>query len=328
MLQKFFSLVLLVSLAPVVLAETVDTPYGKSSIDLPLHKVPNAPVYYLVGKSGVPGTENEGMTSNAGFVVTEKGVLVYDSLGTPVLGYRLLQAIRQVTQKPVVIVVAGHYHADHIYGLQAFREHTKAVIWAQQDSRLYLESANARQRLQQRQEALFPWVDETTYIVRPDHTFKDRHSFQMGDTDIELIHAGPAHSPDDTIMVVKKYGVIFSGDLIFGGRLPFLQGDEVNTRNWLKGLDYLQQLKPRPRFIVPGHGSADANPIKAIRFTRGYIDFLRTNMGKAVDDLTDFETAYKQTDWSSYKTVPTFRAANHGNAYQVYLEMEKELLNQ
>lgn len=325
---KTITCTLLLLLSTAIQAETVNTPYGKSDIDFPLHKVPDAPVYYVIGKSGVPGAENEGMTSNAGFVVTDKGVLVYDSLGTPVLGYRLLQAIRKVTDKPVAIVVAGHYHADHIYGLQAFREHTKAVIWAQQSSRLYIESPNAEQRLQQRREALFPWVDESTYIVKPDHTFGERHTFHMGNTDIELIHAGPAHSPDDTIMVVRKYGVIFSGDLIYGGRLPFLQGDEVNTRNWLKGLKYLQQLKPRPRFVIPGHGSADANPIKAIRFTRGYIDFLRSRMGEAVNNLDDFETAYQKTDWSRYKNVPTFRAANHGNAYQVYLEMEKELLNQ
>jgi glyoxylase-like metal-dependent hydrolase (beta-lactamase superfamily II) len=302
----------------------VNTPYGESEIPFELHKVENAPVYYVIGQSGVPGAANEGMTSNAGFVVTQKGVVVYDALGTPVLGYRLLHAIRSVTDKPVVIVVAGHYHADHVYGLQAFREHTKAVIWAEKSAYQYIESPDATLRLNQRRDALFPWVDEKTYLVKPDKTFIGKKEFDMGDTKIELIHAGPAHAPDDLIMVVRKYGVLFSGDLIFGGRLPFLGGESVSTKNWLEGLKYLQSLKPEPRFVIPGHGTASEDPARDIMFTRGYIEFLRKNMGNAVKELDTFDEAYSNTDWSAYKDVPTFEAANRGNAYQVFLEMESE----
>ncbi|MGD8782911.1 MAG: MBL fold metallo-hydrolase [Thioalkalispiraceae bacterium] len=309
---------------PSVADERVKTPYGESTIEFNLQKVPDAPVYYIKGMSGVPGAENEGLTANAGFVVTQKGVVVYDSLGTPVLGYRLLQAIRKVTDKKVKLVVIGHYHADHAYGLQAFREHTDAAIWAQRDASLYYDSPGASQRLAQRREALFPWVDETTYLVKPDKTFIDKTEFDMGDTMIQLIHAGPAHAPDDTIMIVKKYGVLFSGDLIFSGRLPFLGGEEVNTKNWLSALEYLQQMKPEPRFVIPGHGSADSNPTAAIRFTKNYIEFLREELGKAVENLTQFQEAYSQIDWSQYQDVPTFNAANKGNAYQVFLEMESE----
>jgi len=325
-LRNWFAAVLILLTPPLLAAtNTVQTPYGDSDISFDIQQVPNAPVYYVIGQSGVPGAENQGMTSNAGFVVTDKGVVVYDALGTPVLGYRLLQAIRKVTDRQIKLVIAGHYHADHVYGLQAFREHTDATIWAQQLAYEYIDSAGARQRLAQRREALFPWVDEKTYLVKPDKTFKDRHEFDMGDTKIELIHAGPAHSPDDTIMVVKKYGVVFSGDLIYGGRLPFLGGDEVDTGNWLHGLTYLQQLEPKPRFVIPGHGNADANPQQAINFTRNYIQFLRDRMGQAAENLTTFEEAYSHTDWSKYKNVPTFDAANRTNAYQVFLEMQAKL---
>jgi glyoxylase-like metal-dependent hydrolase (beta-lactamase superfamily II) len=305
-------------------AAPVETPYGESRIAMALHKVKDAPVYYVIGRSGVPGADNEGFTSNAGFVVTEKGVVVYDALGTPALGYRLLQKIREVTNKPVALVVAGHYHADHVYGLQAFREHSKAVVWAHESSSRYIDAADAKTRMAQRRQALFPWVDEDTYLVSPDKTFDKRHSFNMGDTRVELIQAGPAHAPDDTIMVVHKYAVVFSGDLIFGGRLPFLGGDEVNTRHWLEGLKYLQSLRPRPKFVIPGHGEADANPRQSIAFTRDYIEFLRQKMGQAVNELMMFDSAYENTDWSKYEDVPTFDAANRGNAYQVYLEMEAE----
>ena len=63
--------------SPANSAETVMTPYGESSIEFTVHKVADAPVYYVIGQSGVPGAENQGMTSNAGFVVTKKGVRQY-----------------------------------------------------------------------------------------------------------------------------------------------------------------------------------------------------------------------------------------------------------
>lgn len=317
---------------PLLAAEPVATPYGEVSLPMELHQVPDAPVYYLVGLSGVPGAENEGHTSNAGFVVTDAGVVVFDALGTPALGYRMLQRIREVTDQPIERIIVSHYHADHIYGLQAFEEHAgDPPVWAQQLALGYVggstdsQGEDAERRLAQRREALFPWVDEDTYVVAPDRTFEQRQSFDMGNTRIELLHAGPAHAPDDTIMVVHGHRIVFSGDLIFGGRLPFLGGEEVNTKNWLAGLEYLQSLEPAPAFVIPGHGRPDADPAESIAFTRGYLEFLRREMGRAVENLTGFDTAYARTDWSSYRDVPTFDAANRGNAYQVFMEMEGEL---
>ena len=113
-------------------AEEVLTPYGPVSLPFQLHKVADAPVYYVIGLSGVPDAENEGHTSNAGFVVTDDGVVVFDALGTPALGYRLLQRIREVTEQPIAHIVVSHYHADHIYGLQAFKQHAgDPPVWAQ-----------------------------------------------------------------------------------------------------------------------------------------------------------------------------------------------------
>jgi len=262
------------------------------------------------------------MTSNAGFVVSQKGVVVYDTLGTPGLGYRLLEEIRARTSKPVSVVAVGHYHADHIYGLQAFKEHTKAVVWAQADSADYVNDPAAEQRLAQRRLALDPWVDEKTHVVKPDRTFQKTHTFDMGDMHIELVHLGPAHAPDDSIMIIKEAGVVFTGDLIFDGRLPFLASD-VNTENWVARLDYLRSLKPAPRFIIPGHGEASANALAAIAFTRDSLTYLRDKMGRAAADFIPFDEAYAATDWSRYEKLPAFSGANRSNAYQVYLEMER-----
>jgi glyoxylase-like metal-dependent hydrolase (beta-lactamase superfamily II) len=297
-------------------------PYFDVTVPFALKRVPNSNVYYVIGQSGVPGSNNQGFTSNAGFVVTAKGVVVYDALGTPALGYKLLEAIRSVTNKPVAIIVAGHYHADHIYGLQAFKEHTKGQVWAQENAYGYINDPHAEQRLAQRRQALYPWVDEKTVVVKPDHTFRDRHRFDMGDTHLELLYAGPAHSPDDTMMIVEEAGIVFSGDLIFDGRLPFVGTEQVNTKNWVDQLTRLQAMKPGPRFIIPGHGQATADASRAIQVTKNYLLYLRKTMGAAAEDLIPFEEAYEKTDWSKYQNLPTFKATNRVNAYQVYLEMQ------
>jgi glyoxylase-like metal-dependent hydrolase (beta-lactamase superfamily II) len=311
------------------IAEPVSTPYGPVSLPFRLHKVPDAPIYYVIGLSGVPDAANEGHTSNAGFVVTPDGVVVFDALGTPALGYRLLQRIREVTELPIERIIISHYHADHIYGLQAFKEHAgDPPVWAQQLALGYAggsaasQGEDARRRLEQRREALFPWVNEDTYIVTPDVTFDDQLSFSVGGIDFEVKHLGPAHAPGDSIMLVKDYRTLFSGDVIYKGRIPFLNSPQTDIDRWLNGLDLLSTMKPTPEFVIPGHGEMDMNVNNAVTATADYIQFIRNAMSDAVSDFIPFDQAYKNTDWSKYQNMPAFDHSNRGNAYRIYLEME------
>ena len=310
-----------------------EPPYAQVTLPFKLHQVPGAPVYYIIGKSGVPDSVNQGHTSNAGFVVTDEGVVVYDALGTPALGYRLIERIREVTDKPIKYLIVSHYHADHIYGLQAFEQHAgKPKIIAQTLALGYLNGNRASQgeagdlRLEQRRQALFPWVDEKTYLVAPSDTFDKNYDFTLGGLNFEIRHLGPAHAPGDSIMLVKELGVLFSGDVIYKGRIPFLDSPQTDSKRWLAGLDYLAKLRPAPRFIIPGHGEAEQDVGQALSFTKTYIEYVRTNMKKAVDNFIEFEQAYAGTDWSRYANMPAFKASNKGNAYRVYLELESESL--
>ena len=297
-----------------------DVPYAESDIPMELQKAAED-VYFVIGRNGVPDADNQGFMSNAGFAVTEDGVVVYDALGTPSLGWKLLSKIRSVTDKPITHVVVGHYHADHIYGLQVFKDHTDATIWAQKRYAQYFEGEGAERRLKQRRQALFPWVDENTRVVRPDETFGERKTFEMGDKRIELVHVGPAHAPDDTMMIVHGPDVVFSGDILFDGRIPFI-GDNVDSQNWLDGVDRVAKMDPPPSMIIPGHGSAEADATRAIEFMRGYITKLRETMGNAVDKLQPFESAYGNVDWSEYEGLPAYEATHRRNAYNVYLELQ------
>ncbi len=300
--------------------------YPPLPVPLVIEQVPGAPIYYSIGSPGIPEHANEGNTSNAGFVVTPDGVVVFDALGTPSLGWNLLQAIRGVTAAAVRYNVVSHYHADHIYGLQAFKDHTSSIVIAQERAAEYSEDdetagERANQRLDQRRQALAPWVDATTRVVKPDITFHDRATIFLGGKRFTLIYAGPAHSASDSMMLVEPDGVLFAGDVVQSGRIPFMNADDVDTKNWLHSLD--EVLKLDPKFIIPGHGRPSLDPAAAIAFTRDYITYVRAAMGRATADWVDFDTAYAATDWSKYKDVPAFETNNRGNAYRVYLEIER-----
>jgi glyoxylase-like metal-dependent hydrolase (beta-lactamase superfamily II) len=243
----------------------------------------------------------------------------------------LLQRIREVTDKPVERVLVSHYHADHIYGLQAFKEHGgDPPVWAQVLAQGYVggnrasQGEDARRRLEQRREALFPWVDEHTRLVPPDHTFDKGMTFEVGGISFELRHSGPAHAPGDSIMIVRDYGVLFSGDVVYKGRVPFLDSPQTDTRHWLAELDALTAMHPQPRFIIPGHGEPSDDVADAVNLTRDYIEYVQAVMGKAVKDFTSFDEAYRDADWSAYSDLPAFDASNRGNAFRIYIELEAE----
>lgn len=277
--------------------------------------------WYFQGAAGAATRENRGHISNAGFVVTDEGVVVFDALGTPAHGRAMLEAIRAITPQPVRRVIVSHYHADHIYGLQPFKA-AGAEIWAHRDARAYLDSDEAKLRLAQRRELLAPWVDANTRVLPADRWLEQDESFTLGGVRFEVIHAGPAHSAEDLMLLAREEGVLFAGDLFFTGRVPFV--GNADSRGWLAALD--RMLAVAPKVVVPGHGAASRSPDSDILFTRDYLRYLRGTMGEAVANLEPFDEAYAKTDWSRYRDVPAFDAANRINAYGTYLLLEQETL--
>lgn len=289
----------------------------ESNVDMSLKQV-SPHVWYVEGVAGT-ATENDGFISNAGVVITNEGVLIVDALGTPALARKLVKLIRDKTDKPLKTVVVTHYHADHIYGLQVF-EDAGAEIIAPKGADIYLSEDSAMARLEERRVSLFPYVDDDTRLVQPDELVTASRKFELGGLDFTLNYQGAAHSQGDLTLVVEQDKVLFSGDLIFEGRTPFV-GD-ADTKQWLETLDKL--VASNPTALVPGHGPVATNPLESLKATRGYIAFLRQQLGQAVEDFTPFDEAYAAIDWSQFEDQPAFKEANRRNAYQVFLALEQE----
>lgn len=277
-------------------------------------------VWFVQGNSALGSTGNRNFISNAGFFVTDEGVVLVDALGSPALAQELLREIHRVTPQALRYVVVTHYHADHIYGLQTLVQAGAKVI-GHASAREYLNSDTAQRRLEASRIDLAPWIDANTRLVPADQWLDTQESqFRLGSIDFVVDHVGPAHTPEDVVVFVPQLGVLFAGDLFFQGRIPFV--GQADSRLWIQALNRL--MKYQPKIVIPGHGPASTNPMVDMTMTRDYLLYLRKTMGEAAKNMEPFEEVYAKTDWSRFESIPLFRVANRMNAYNTYLLMEQQ----
>ena len=313
------ALELAIALATPSLALAAQPAYPSVPVDMQARQV-SEHVYYVQGVARI-ATDNAGFVSNAAFIVTSEGVVVFDTLGTPPLGYMLLEVIRGITDAPVVRVYNSHYHADHMYGNQVFLD-LGATITAPRGAEDYLQGETAQLRLQERRSSLGQWVTGDTRLVVPGHYLETDETFTLGGVTLRAVNLGSAHSDGDLILFVETDKVLLSGDMIFEGRVPFL--GSANSGSWLEILEQLSITDVAA--VIPGHGKATDNPQQIIDLTRRYLAHVRNVMQDAVDNWIPFEEAYDAADWGEFENLPTFEDANRRNAYGVYLSLEQESL--
>jgi glyoxylase-like metal-dependent hydrolase (beta-lactamase superfamily II) len=275
--------------------------------------------WFVQGETALGSPANRNFISNAGFVVTPAGVVVIDALGSPQLARELLDAIARVTPLPVTHVIVTHYHADHVYGLQEFRRRGARIV-AHRGALDYLHSQTAEARLEASRTELAPWIDAQTQLVVPDEWIDGARELVVGGTRLLLQPVGPAHTPEDLVVFLPAERVLFAGDLVFRGRIPFV--GQADSAQWIGALDAL--LRMDAAVILPGHGALSASARADLQLTRDYLAFLREAMGTAARDMEPFDEAYARADWSRFAHLPLFKAANRINAYNTYLLMERQ----
>ena len=274
-------------------------------------------VWFVEGDAALGSSANRNFISNAGFIVTPGGVVVVDALGSPALASELLAEIRKVTPQPIRHVILTHYHADHLYGLQVLKAAGANVI-AHAAAREYLNSDAARHRLDASRDELRPWIDAATRLVPADRWIEGDTDLTIGGAEIQIRHVGPAHTPEDVVVFVPRAGALFTGDLVFRGRIPYV--GQADSGKWIASLERVLALNAR--VMLPGHGPASSAPRQDIELTRDYLHFLREAMREAALNLEPFDAAYARTDWSRFEGLPLFRAANRMNAYNTYLLLQ------
>jgi len=320
--MKYFYVLMIAMFTTLSQADGFDFKYPLSTVDMNLKKV-SEHVYFVQGARGI-ATDNQGFISNATVVIDDKGITVIDALGSPSLAEQLLSQVREISDLPIKRIIATHYHADHIYGLQVF-EDRGAVVYAPYGVHEYLNSEAAANRLEERRFSLEPWVSETTRLVEPDELISKTTVIEEDGVKLTINYLGKSHSDADLTVFVEPDNVFVSGDVIFEGRIPFV-GDS-DSKAWLNTLNVMADRKGIEA-LIPGHGGLAKDPKKAITLTRDYLAYLREQLGNGVEEMMGFAEVYEAIDWSPFEHLPAFAQGNRINAYQVFLSLEKEMLEE
>jgi glyoxylase-like metal-dependent hydrolase (beta-lactamase superfamily II) len=90
-------------------------------------------------------------------------------------------------------------------------------------------------------------------IVPAARTFDARRgiSFSFGGERVQVLHPGPAHSPDNVVVHFPARRLLFGGCMIKTGRSIGYTG-AADLAAWEKSVKNLEPL--RPALVVPGHG--------------------------------------------------------------------------
>ena len=220
-----------------------------TTMNFPMSATQVAPgVYALLTPSrAFPNPENMGWNSNSAFVITDNGVLLFDTGSSTRIGEALKQTIATVTDQPVRWIVNSHEHGDHWLGNAAFSD-TVETIYASKTVRDRI--ANDGKTWVDRFERMTEGATGPSAIVVPDQIIETRTHIKPGNTDIVLFPSGNSHSPGDILMWLPEQRVLVSGDVVYTDRMP--STFDSNLSQWMTLLDELEKLDPVA--VIPGHG--------------------------------------------------------------------------
>lgn len=238
-----------------------------------------------------PGpSAEEGLGANSGFVVGSRGVLVVDARQTPALARELLDAVRSVTDAPVLYLVYTHYHPDHTWGASLFADEG-AVLLACPETGLLLElhSPSYLEYYRQRAPHVLDRLGEVR-IEAPDSTVEDGETIDLGGVEVVLRCVGPAHTAGDCFVTVPGERVLFSGGVVSNGYHPNLGDPDADPDNWLAVLDRLGG--EGYRYIIPGQGKV-CGP-EALETEGSYITDLLELCRQAIREGVPFDRAIRE----------------------------------
>lgn len=182
---------------------------------------------------------NGGGGNTAAFI-TEKGVVVVDTK-LPGNGPGILEKIKSVTPKPVIMVINTHTHGDHVSGNSAF---TGAIDFV------------AHENCKASMEKMPQFQSEEGKKFLPGKTYKDKLSLLGGADKIELYYFGRGHTGGDTFVVFPALKAMHAGDLFAGKAAPIM-----DTSSGGSGVEYPKTLQKAAagisgvETVITGHSS-------------------------------------------------------------------------
>ena len=176
--------------------------------------------------------EESQVLANGMYLVTNNGVVMFDTPWDTTQFQPLLDSIKLKHNKSVVMCFATHWHSDKTAGLEYYRQQgIKTYTTVLTDE---LSKRNNKKR------AEFLMAKDTVFTV--------------GQFSFETYYPGEGHTADNIIIWFKKEKILYGGCLLKGvdaENLGYL-GD-ANVREYASTLKKVQKKCRKPRFIIIAH---------------------------------------------------------------------------
>lgn len=141
----------------------------------------------------------------------------------------------KITDKKFRYVIITHYHGDHTFGTNVFKDCDIISTQATKDI------------LAQKVEGDY----QDKNIILPNKTFSGKYELNEGNKIIKIIETN-GHTKGSAFVYLPEEGVILTGDLLFADMFPFAGDPTVNPYKWIEALQIMIDLKPN--IVIPGHG--------------------------------------------------------------------------
>ena len=186
---------------------------------------------------------------NIGVILGRGEALVIDTRSSYRQAREIVDDLRPLTRDPITVVVDTHGHFDHAFGNAVFRP---ASIWGHERCVAFMERTGETRKATIAAETpeLAGELDEVV-IDPPDRTFSEIATVEVGGREVELRYLGRGHTDHDIVVTVPGTDVLFAGDLVENGNVPFYS--DGFPLDWpATAADLAVQVGDG--VIVPGHG--------------------------------------------------------------------------
>jgi quinoprotein relay system zinc metallohydrolase 2 len=255
---------------------------------------------------------------NISFIVGSKGIAVIDTGGSLKTGQALREAIRQVSELPILYVINTHVHPDHIFGNAAFA----------QDKATFVGHEKLPDAMERRRENYLrinqQWLGEDfngSELVKPSLIVKTTANLDLGDRTLLLTAYPVAHTNTDLTVLDKKSSTLWTGDLLFVDRTPSIDGD---IKGWLAVINELKNNEAE--FAIPGHSRSlkDANWKKQLNDQERYLWTLLNDIRASIKKGEVMEKAMGTAAASERSYWQLFDIVNRRNVNSIYPALEWE----
>ena len=249
-----------------------------------------------------------GFMSNAGFVVTSDGVVVFDALGTPALGRGdgRRDPASVTPRRSAASIVVALPRRPRLRPAGAARR-AGAEIWAHRKAERYFTSGLAAERLAQRRADLYP-VGRREHARRPARPVaRRRHRFPHGRPHVPAHLVGRralAGGPPD----VSSSRIACCSRATCCSPAASRSSATRTAKGWLGGDGPDDRARRRPS-SCPATARASRDVARDLATTRDYLAYLRDDDGPRGRRTSSRSTRRtRTTDWSRFARPAGVRA--------------------